>query len=97
MHENYTKWVLRSLFWIDRSKSNRQQKLFSEKLFELEILRTDDSEEIAYFTSIFYDLLSLFTKPFQTFDSPTQFLKVAKLGERFASDTNLENEWKMWF
>jgi hypothetical protein len=45
MHENYTKWVLRSLFWIDRSKSNRQQKLFSEKLFELEILRTDDSKK----------------------------------------------------
>jgi hypothetical protein len=77
MHENYTKWVLRSLFWIDRSKSNRQQKLFSEKLFELEILRTDDSEEIAYFTSIFYDLLSLFTKPFQeTFDFRRSFLKV---------------------
>jgi hypothetical protein len=79
MHENYTKWVLRSLFWIDRSKSNRQQKLFSEKLFELEILRTDDSkEEIAYFTSIFYDLLSVHeTVPRRNFRFQTQcFLKV---------------------
>lgn len=70
------------------------KKLFSEKLFELEILRTDDSkEEIAYFTSIFYDLLSLFTKPFQeeTFDfsDAVFFESIAKLGERFASDTNL--------
>jgi predicted unusual protein kinase regulating ubiquinone biosynthesis (AarF/ABC1/UbiB family) len=70
------------------------KKLFSEKLFELEILRADDSkEEIAYFTSIFYDLLSLFTKPFQeeTFDfsDAVFFESIAKLGERFASDTNL--------
>jgi hypothetical protein len=62
-------------------------ELFREKLFELEILRPDDTEEeIKYFTS-FYDLLSLFTKPFQseTFDfSDEVFLKILLLGERFA-------------
>jgi predicted unusual protein kinase regulating ubiquinone biosynthesis (AarF/ABC1/UbiB family) len=68
--------------------------LFSEKLFELEILRIDDSlEEIEYFTKMFYDLLSLFTKPFQeeTFDfsDAAFFESIAKLGERFANDTNL--------
>jgi predicted unusual protein kinase regulating ubiquinone biosynthesis (AarF/ABC1/UbiB family) len=68
--------------------------LFSDKLFELEILRTDDSpEEIDYFTSMFYDLLSLFTQPFQTesfdFSDETFFGSIAKLGERFANDTNL--------
>ena len=68
--------------------------LFSDKLFELEILRTDDSpEEIEYFTSMFYDLLSLFTLPFQTetfdFSDETFFGNIAKLGERFANDTNL--------
>jgi len=68
--------------------------LFSDKLFELEILRTDDSpEEIDYFTSMFYDLLSLFTLPFQTetfdFSDETFFGNIAKLGERFANDTNL--------
>jgi hypothetical protein len=61
-------------------------ELFREKLFELEILRPDDTEEeIKYFTS-FYDLLSLFTKPFQseTFDfSDEVFLKILLLGERF--------------
>jgi predicted unusual protein kinase regulating ubiquinone biosynthesis (AarF/ABC1/UbiB family) len=68
--------------------------LFSDKLFELEILRTDDSpEEIEYFTTMFYDLLSLFTQPFQTehfdFSDPTFFGNIAQLGERFAKDTNL--------
>jgi predicted unusual protein kinase regulating ubiquinone biosynthesis (AarF/ABC1/UbiB family) len=68
--------------------------LFREKLFELEILRTDDSEdEIVYFTALFYDLLSLFTKPFQeeTFDfsDAVFFENIAKLGERFANDGNI--------
>ena len=70
------------------------KKMFAEKLFELEILRIDDSkEEIEYFTQMFYDLLSLFTKPFQseTFDFSDEvfFENIAKLGERFANDTNL--------
>jgi len=70
------------------------KKIFREKLFELEILRVDDSkEEVAYFTQLFYDLLSLFTKPFQseTFDFSDEefFENIAKLGERFSKDTNL--------
>jgi predicted unusual protein kinase regulating ubiquinone biosynthesis (AarF/ABC1/UbiB family) len=70
------------------------EHLFNEKLFELEILRKDDSkEEIAYFTAMFYDLLSLFTKPFQeeTFDfSDAEFFgNIAQLGERFSKDTTL--------
>lgn len=70
------------------------EKLFNDKLFELEILRPDDSpSEIAYFTEMFHDLLSLFTKPFQndTFDfaDETFFDSIAKLGERFTNDTNL--------
>ncbi|WP_456314908.1 ABC1 kinase family protein [Pseudomonas shirazensis] len=67
---------------------------FNEKLFELEILRPDDSPaEIEYFTEMFHDLLSLFTKPFQseTFDfaDETFFESIAKLG-RFSNDTNLK-------
>ncbi|QOG04004.1 AarF/ABC1/UbiB kinase family protein [Flavobacterium sp. MDT1-60] len=71
------------------------QTLFNQKLFELEILRPDDSpSEIEYFTDMFHDLLSLFTKPFQneTFDfaDETFFESIAKLGERFSNDTNLK-------
>ncbi|MFV5686349.1 ABC1 kinase family protein [Flavobacterium sp. GB2R13] len=70
------------------------KKLFNEKLFELEILRADDSkEEVEYFTQMFYDLLSLFTKPFQTenfdFSDAAFFESIAQLGERFSKDTNL--------
>ncbi|WP_269227536.1 ABC1 kinase family protein [Flavobacterium eburneipallidum] len=69
-------------------------QLFSDKLFELEILRTDDSqEEIEYFTTMFYDLLSLFTQPFQSetfnFSDEEFFQNIAQLGERFSKDTNL--------
>ena len=73
---------------IDNSKT------FKEKLFELEILRTDDTkEEVEYFTTMFYDLMYLFTLPFQEehfdFSNPEFFGNIAKLGERFAKDTNI--------
>ncbi|MEC5164771.1 putative unusual protein kinase regulating ubiquinone biosynthesis (AarF/ABC1/UbiB family) [Flavobacterium sp. PL11] len=69
-------------------------EIFNAKLFELEILRVDDSkEEIIYFTDMFHDLLSLFTMPFQaeTFDFADEsfFESIAQLGERFSKDTNL--------
>ncbi|MBA4276668.1 AarF/UbiB family protein [Flavobacterium sp.] len=69
--------------------------LFEKKLFELEILRVDDSkEEIEYFTQMFYDLLSLFTQPFQSesfdFSDEIFFENIAQLGERFSKDTNLK-------
>ena len=68
--------------------------LFEEKLYELEILRNDDSpEEVQYFTGIFYRLLSLFTKPFhgENFDfSDDQFFgEIASMGEEFTKDTQL--------
>ncbi|CAD0004901.1 ABC1 kinase family protein [Flavobacterium chungangense] len=71
------------------------KKRFNEKLFELEILRQDDSPaEIEYFTAMFHDLLSLFTKPFQeeTFDFADEkfFNAIAELGKRFSEDTNLK-------
>lgn len=71
------------------------KELFKEKLFNLEILRADDTkEEIAYFTQMFHDLLSLFTQPFQSenfdFSDEVFFENIAKLGERFANDTNLK-------
>lgn len=78
---------------IDKEVINNKQ-LFNDKLFELEILRDDDSlDEIDYFTDLFYDLLSLFTKPFQSevfdFSDAEFFESIAELGERFSKDTNL--------
>lgn len=79
---------------IDKKVIN-DERLFNEKLFELEILRKDDKkEEVAYFTDMFHELLSLFTKPFQekTFDFADEsfFGAIGKLGEKFANDTNLK-------
>ena len=78
---------------IDKNIINNP-KLFKEKLFELEILRSDDSkEEVEYFTTVFFDLMYLFTLPFQEenfdFSDPEFFGNIAKLGERFAKDTNI--------
>jgi hypothetical protein len=54
-------------------------ELFREKLFELEILRPDDTEEEKYFTSLFYDfffyLQNLFSQKHLTFQMK-YFLKI---------------------
>ena len=68
--------------------------LFEEKLYELEILRNDDSlEEIKYFTGIFHRLLSLFTQPFHgdyfDFSDDAFFGAIATMGEEFTKDTQL--------
>ncbi|WNM18974.1 ABC1 kinase family protein [Flavobacterium capsici] len=68
--------------------------LFNEKLYELEILREDDSpKEIEYFTKIFHELLSLFTQPFHgdyfDFSDEDFFGKIAQMGEEFSKDTQL--------
>ena len=69
-------------------------EFFSKKLYELEILRPDDSsEEILFFKDLFYELLSLFTRPFnqETFDfsDPEFFNKITELGERYSKSTEL--------
>jgi predicted unusual protein kinase regulating ubiquinone biosynthesis (AarF/ABC1/UbiB family) len=79
---------------IDKNIINDKQ-LFNAKLFELEILRADDSaDEIVYFSQMFHDLLSLFTKPLQEeifdFSDEEFFQNIAQLGERFSKDTNLK-------
>jgi predicted unusual protein kinase regulating ubiquinone biosynthesis (AarF/ABC1/UbiB family) len=68
--------------------------LFEEKLYQLEILRADDTpEEIAYFTAIFHRLLRLFTKPFHSdffdFSNDEFFDAIATMGEEFTKDTQL--------
>ncbi len=68
--------------------------LFNEKMYELEILRLDDSkEEVIYFTKLFHNLLSLFTKPFHgdffDFSDEDFFGNIAKMGEELTKDTQL--------
>lgn len=81
-------------FELAAKKNINNPVIFNEKLYELEILRLDDSpEEIVYFTKIFHELLSLFTQPFHTeyfdFSDEDFFGKIAVMGEEFAKDTQL--------
>ncbi|WP_299126334.1 AarF/UbiB family protein [uncultured Winogradskyella sp.] len=71
-------------------------KTFSEKLYELEILRKDDSkEEIEFFSGMFHELLSLFTKPFHVeefdFSNPEFFNQITEMGQRYSKSTELRN------
>ncbi len=69
---------------------------FEQKLFELEILREDDSkEELDFFRAMFHEMLSLFTQPFneETFDFSDEefFGKISDLGQKYAKSTELKN------
>ena len=69
-------------------------EIFTQKLYELEILTPIDTpEEIAFFSTLFYEMLSLFTQPMhkETFDfsDVTFFSKVADLSEKYSKDTQL--------
>ncbi|WBU89308.1 ABC1 kinase family protein [Cellulophaga omnivescoria] len=68
--------------------------LFSQRMHQLEILKEEDTkEEIAFFSDLFYEMLSLFTKPFhnETFDfsDPVFFNQIAELGEKYSKSTEL--------
>jgi predicted unusual protein kinase regulating ubiquinone biosynthesis (AarF/ABC1/UbiB family) len=68
--------------------------VFTEKLYALEILTpTDTPEEIAFFSSLFHEMLSLFTQPMhnETFDfsDETFFSKIADLSEKYSKDTEI--------
>ncbi|MFK7833176.1 MAG: ABC1 kinase family protein [Winogradskyella sp.] len=67
---------------------------FSEKLHELEILKTTDTkDEIAFFSAMFHELLSLFTKPFHAeefdFSDPEFFNQISEMGQRYSKSTEL--------
>ncbi|SDH30304.1 ABC1 kinase family protein [Winogradskyella thalassocola] len=71
-------------------------KRFTEKLYELEILKNNDSEEeIKFFSAMFHELLSLFTKPFHVeefdFSNPEFFNQISDMGQRYSKSTELRN------
>jgi predicted unusual protein kinase regulating ubiquinone biosynthesis (AarF/ABC1/UbiB family) len=70
--------------------------LFKIKLLELEILRKEDTpEEVDFFTNMFYDVLSFFTRPFREeifdFSDPSFFEKISAIGERYFKGTRSSN------
>lgn len=83
-------------FELANAENLKDEDFFNKKLYELEILRTDDSEEeIAFFSTIFHELLSLFTRPFnqEVFDFSDEefFGKISELGTKYAKSTEIKN------
>ena len=81
-------------FELAKKESIENPTLFKEKLFELEILKQEDSkEEQEFFYEMFHELLSIFTAPFHSeifdFSDTTFFGKIADLGERYSKNTEL--------
>ena len=69
-------------------------KLFTKKLYELEILTSyDTTEEKKFFKDMFYELLSVFTLPFHSstfdFSNPEFFGKIGAIAERYSQNTEL--------
>ena len=81
-------------FELAKKESLENKDIFTKKMFELEILREDDSkEELDFFSAMFHELLSLFTKPFHvdTFDfsDPEFFNAISEMGQRYSKNTEL--------
>ncbi len=81
-------------FELAKEENINDPDRFEEKLYQLEILRQDDSEEEKkFFSALFHEMLSLFTQPFQVdhfdFSDEVFFGKIAELGQRYAKSTEL--------
>ncbi|WP_405383371.1 ABC1 kinase family protein [Maribacter sp. LLG6340-A2] len=81
-------------FELARPESIADPQIFTDKLYELEILLPNDTQkEITFFSSIFHQMLSLFTSPFHSdefdFGDEIFWAKIADLGEQFSSDKQL--------
>ncbi|HSP12153.1 MAG TPA: AarF/UbiB family protein, partial [Salegentibacter sp.] len=81
-------------FELAKKENINDPDFFNSKLFELEILRKDDSpREIEYFSELFYQMLNLFTSPFheETFDfaDGSFWSSITDLSEKYSKDTEL--------
>lgn len=81
-------------FELAQKENISNQEKFLAKLYELEILKPEDTqEEKGFFSKMFHDMLSLFSLPLQdeTFDFSNAdfFLKIAQLGEQYSKNTQI--------
>ncbi len=81
-------------FELAQEENINNDVIFMEKLYELEILTsTDSEEELEFFKALFKEMLTLFTSPFHTerfdFGSPIFWSKIANLSERYSKDEQI--------
>ena len=82
-------------FELAQKENLQNPEYFERQLYALEILKPEDSpKEKEFFRSIFHEMLSLFTKPFQgeIFDFSNQefFDQIGELGQKYANDSALK-------
>ena len=83
-------------FILARKETLANRALFEEKMFELDILRKEDSkEEFDFFNAMFHEMLSIFTQPFHEevfdFSDPVFFGKISEFGERYSKNVELRS------
>ncbi|GEN75339.1 ABC1 kinase family protein [Chryseobacterium hagamense] len=82
-------------FELAREENLKNPEIFREKLFTLEILREEDTpKEKEFFAKLFYELLELFTRPFnqEEFDFSDEgfFHEIADLGQRYSKISDMK-------
>ncbi|MAU16890.1 MAG: ABC transporter [Muricauda sp.] len=81
-------------FELAKEENINNDKVFMEKLYELEILtHTDSEEELQFFKALFKEMLTIFTSPFhkETFDfgDADFWSNIANLSERYSKDEQI--------
>ncbi|MGB5172388.1 ABC1 kinase family protein [Eudoraea sp.] len=81
-------------FELAKKENIEDDEFFTKKLYELEILRPEDSpKELIFFKDLFKEMLTLFTSPFNEelfdFGADEFWYKIASLGERYAKDEHI--------
>jgi predicted unusual protein kinase regulating ubiquinone biosynthesis (AarF/ABC1/UbiB family) len=82
-------------FELAKRENLNNPEFYKEKLYELEILSDNDSaKEQEFFTKLFYELLELFTRPFNAeifdFSDESFFQEIADLGQRYAKLSDMK-------
>ncbi len=82
-------------FELEKKDNLQNPDFFNQKLYELEILRTEDSaEEKQFFSALFHEMLELFTQPFNAeyfdFSDEHFFQKIADIGQKYAKLNELK-------
>tara|TARA_R110000796_G_scaffold104102_1_gene213815 strand:- start:201797 stop:203107 length:1311 start_codon:yes stop_codon:yes gene_type:complete len=81
-------------FELAKNEVLNNDKLFMEKLYELEILTpTDSDSELKFFKALFKEMLSLFTSPFNEdyfdFGADDFWFQIADLSQRYSKDDQI--------
>lgn len=83
-------------FELAKRENLENPVFFNQKLYELEILRKDDTqEEKKFFSVLFHEMLELFTQPFNEkyfdFSDEGFFQKIANIGQKYAKLNELKS------